>query len=107
MSTLGTDQLEKFREDYGLWRYAQHCKSDPLVTVDSCSACGAGVDDCVGRPSFRGKTGAELRAIVDGGCNGWAEGLEAMRWPTSLIVGGLQVIYNEMMDFVLEMMDLY
>eukprot|EP01046_Picozoa_sp_COSAG06_P039919 COSAG06_NODE_4774_length_3962_cov_223.056951_1_plen_71_part_00 len=25
-----------FLQDFGLWRYVQHCKSDPLTTIDSC-----------------------------------------------------------------------
>ncbi len=90
LGVLDPDQLDNFREDFGLWRYEQHCKSNPSVSIETCDDCSAGPNDCVGRPTFEGKSDAEIRAIVQSGCNGWAENLDAMRWPTSLIVGGLQ-----------------
>ena len=33
---------------------------------------------------------AVRRAVVAAGCNGWAQNLDAMIWPGSLIVGGTQ-----------------
>ena len=90
LGAVNPDQLESFREEFGLWRYVQHCKSDPFVSIVSCDECSAGLEDCVGRPSFKGKSDAEIRAVVQSGCTGWAANLDAMRWPTSLIVGGLQ-----------------
>eukprot|EP01043_Picozoa_sp_COSAG02_P071606 COSAG02_NODE_13156_length_1436_cov_3.915309_1_plen_335_part_01 len=64
LGDLDPDQLDNFREDFGLWRYVQHCKSNPSVSVETCDDCSAGPDDCVGRPAFKGKSNAEIRAVV-------------------------------------------
>ena len=74
--------------EYGLYRYHRHCRTNPQVDVDSCSAC-ANASDCRGRPSFRQLSEVEMRDAVRHGCNGWASDMDAMRWPRALVVGGV------------------
>ena len=61
-ASLGTDELARFRELFGLWRYGMHCKSDPLAAppITSCDAC-LNASDCVGKPAFAGKSDAQIR----------------------------------------------